>query len=85
MIIRIPTSTIKSFTVSCDLYPEQCGPIKKKQGYLFIRLRWLWVNTSYRLGPSVYALQCLTGNNNNKSTSFSRKLLLSQKYCPPIN
>ena len=30
--------------------------------------QWLWVNISYRLGPSVYALQCLTGkvdNNNN--------------------
>ena len=36
-------------------------------GYLFIRLRWFWVNTSYRLDLSVYALQCLTGkvDDNN--------------------
>ena len=42
---------------------------------LFIRLQWLWVNTSYRLGPSVYALQCLTDKvDDNKKAITSTKV-----------
>ena len=49
--------------------------------HIFIRLRWLWVNTSYRLGPSVNALQCLTGkvdnNNNNNNVNTGRHIKIT--------
>ena len=49
--------------------PHLLSPAPCLLGYLYIRLRWLCVNTLYRLGPSVNALQCLTGKVDNNNTN----------------
>ena len=45
---------------------------------LFIRLRWLLASTPYRLGPFVYALQCLTGKVDNNTDRIPSSAGLSR-------
>ena len=54
-----------------------------KESGLGMRLR-LWVNTSYRLVPSVYALQCLTGKVDNNNKKMRPQAVNSQSRAVPV-
>ena len=83
-LFQMCVSCVSFLRPSHNLLLRYHGHVPCLLGYLFIRLRWLWVNTSYRLGPSVNALQYLTGkvdnnNNNNVYIATNEKLLYKEE------